>query len=354
MARSSGSTLRMKQQRSGSVLWSGPGSVRGLSSTRLRPYRLANRSLNAYVSAKWNPVSRKSTGTVRSMRLSRCASTTPPPPKLTVRAVFPGNASTAHKRIVSGSARFRARARSRTCAALSIARTPQVAELEQTVDHAGGALGDLLALRVDRELRGQRLLVRIRHTGELGKLPGQRAGVQPFRVASDALVERGLHVHLEERADALAHLVPDRAVGRNRGRDHRHPVPREQLRHVADPADVDVAVLARESQPPGEILAHLVPVEHFDGDAPTTQLRAHRRGERRLARARQTGEPQREAVRLRDTPVSYQLGLRHLSPTIPSSPLHNVERGTGGEETTKRARFPGKRARSASRVPFTS
>src|SRR2546425_5263376 len=58
MARSSGSTLRMKQQRSGSVLYRGPGSVRGLSSTILRPYRVANRSLNSYVSAKWKPVSR--------------------------------------------------------------------------------------------------------------------------------------------------------------------------------------------------------------------------------------------------------------------------------------------------------
>src|SRR5437667_44015 len=229
MARSSGSTLRMKQQRSGSVLYRGPGSVTGLSSTRLRPYRVANRSLNSYVSAKWNPVSRKSTGTVRSMRLSRCASTTPPPPKLTVRAVFPGNASTAHKRIVSGSACFRARARSRTCAVLSIARTPQVAELEQTVDHA----------------------------------------------------------------------------------------------------DVDVAVLARESQPPGEILAHLVPVEHFDRDAPTTQLRAHRRGERGLAGARQPGEPQREAVRLRQTPVRHQFRLSHFSlqPSLSHPP--SPQRGEG-------------------------
>src|SRR5205809_232713 len=201
MARSSGSTLRMKQQRSGSVVYRGPGSVRGLSSTRLRPYRLANPSLNAYVSAKWKPVSRKITGTVRSMRLSRCASTTPPPPKLTVRAVFPGKVSTAHARVVSGSAPLRAMARSRTCAALSIARAPEVAELEDAVDHAGGAVGDLLALGVDHELRGHRLLVGIRHAGELRNLPGQRPTIQPLGVAADALVEPGLQVHLDQRAD---------------------------------------------------------------------------------------------------------------------------------------------------------
>src|SRR5882762_11055401 len=182
------------------------------------------------------------------MRLSRCASTTPPPPKLTVRVTLSGNVSTAHVRVVSGSAPLRAAACSRTCAALSIARAPEVAELEQTVDHPGGALADLLALRVDHELRGHRLLVGIRHAGELGDLPGQRPAIQPFGITADALVERGFHVHFDKRADVLAYLVSDRAIGRDRGGDHRHPIPREELRHVADAADVGVAVLAREPQ----------------------------------------------------------------------------------------------------------
>src|SRR3989442_3595444 len=167
---------------------------------RLRPYRLANCSLNAYVSVKWKPVSRKITGTVRSMQLSRCASCTQPAPKLIVRAARPGNVSTAHRRIVPGSAPLKATACSRTCAALSIARAPKVAQLEEAIDHTGGTLTDRLALRVDHELRGQRLLVGIRHSGELGKLPGQRPPVQPFGVAADALVERGFHVHLDERS----------------------------------------------------------------------------------------------------------------------------------------------------------
>src|SRR5436190_6435538 len=270
---------------------------------RLRPYRLANCSLNAYVSGKWKAVSRKRTGTVRSMRLSRCASTTPPPPKLTVRVALPGNVSTAHVRVVSGSAPRRARARSRTCAALSIARAPEVAELEEPIDHPGRAVGDLLAFGVDHELCGQRLFVGVRHAGELRDFSGQGSGVQPLRVAADALVERGLHIHLDERADLFAHLVADRAVGRDRGRDHRHAVPREQLRDVADAADVGVAVFAREPEALGEVLAHLVAVEDFDGDAATTQLCAHGGRERGLARAGQPGEPQREPVRLRDTLV---------------------------------------------------
>ena len=80
-------------------------------------------------------------------------------------------------------------------------------------------------------------------------------------------------------------------------------VAREQLRDVTDAVDVGVAVFAREPQALGEVLAHLVAVEDFDRDAATTQLRAHRGGERGLARAGQTRKPKGESVRLRDTPV---------------------------------------------------
>src|SRR5436309_12036494 len=296
---------------------------------RLRPYRLANRSLNAYVSGKWKAVSRKITGTVRSMRLSRCASTTPPPPKLTVRVALPGNVSTAHVTVVSGSAPRRARARSRTCAALSIARAPEVAQLKQPIDHPGRAVGDLVAFGVDHELCGQRLFVGVRHAGELREFSGQGSGVQPLRVAADALVERGLHIHLDERADLFAHLVADRAVGRDRGCDHRDAVARKQLRDVTQAAVVGVAVVAREPQALAEVLAHLVAVEDLDRDTATAQLRAHGGGERGLARAGQTREPKGESVRLRQTPVRHQLGLSHffLQPSLSHPP--SPQRGKG-------------------------
>src|SRR6266446_7854493 len=147
------------------------------------------------------------------MRLSRCASTTPPPPKLTVRVTLSGNVSTAHVRVVSGSASLRATACSRTCAALSIARTPQVAELQEPIDHPGRAVGHLLAFGLNHELRGHGLFIGIRYAGELRDFPRQGSGVQPLGVAPDALVERGFHVHLDELTDLLAHLVPDRAIG---------------------------------------------------------------------------------------------------------------------------------------------
>src|SRR5258708_35901398 len=117
--------------------------------------------MKAYVSGKWNRVSRKTSVAGRSMRMSRCARTTPPPPKLTVSAVFPGKVSTAHVSVVAGSAPERAAARSRTWAALNIRPTPQVAQLDESIEHPGGARGHVLALGVDHEFRRERLLVRV-------------------------------------------------------------------------------------------------------------------------------------------------------------------------------------------------
>src|SRR5437667_12853366 len=123
------------------------------------------------------------------MRLSRCASTTRRPPKLTVRVALPGNASTAHVRVVSGSAPPRARARSRTCAALSIAQAPQVAELEEPIDHPGRAVGDFLAFGVDHDLCRQRLFVGVRDAYELRDFSGQCSVVQPLRDEAGARVD---------------------------------------------------------------------------------------------------------------------------------------------------------------------
>src|SRR5207302_8735005 len=139
---------------------------------------------------------------------------------------------------------------------------------------------------------------------------------------------------------------------------HGGAVAPEQLDDVTDAADVGVAVFAREPEALGEVLAHFVAVEDFDGDAATTQLCAHRGRERGLARAGQPGEPQREPVRLRDTLVRYQFRLSHRSlsrpsPGYPPSP----HRGEGDRGVRQKRNAPaslGKRARSASRAPVTS
>src|SRR5213593_2138703 len=285
------------------------------------------------------------TGTLRSMRLIRCASTTPPPPKLTVRAAFPGNAPTTHVRTVSGSAPRSARARSRTSPGLSIGRAPEVAELDETVDDARRAFPDDLALRVDRQLRPERLLVGVGDPGELGDLARQGPAVQPLGVAANAFVERGFDVYLDERADLPPHLVADCSIRRDGGSDHDDPVPREQFGDVADATDVGVAVLAREAQALGEVLAHLVSVEHLNPDAPAAELMPHRRGERGLARSRQAGEPQREAASLGDPrSAREQFNVSHASTSVAS--LHDVIQ-------TKWARFPGgERARFVARAVY--
>src|SRR5438552_10781584 len=178
-AGSSGSTLRSQQQRSGSVRYSGPGSVSGCSSTRLRPYSLTNRSLKAYVSGKWNRVSKNMTGTVRSMRLIKCASTTPPPPKLTVRVTLRGNVTTAHLSTVSGSAPHNARACSRISVRLNIRPALEVLELDEAIDHAGSAVLQRLLLGVDHELRLERRFVGVRDARELGDLARPRPALKP-------------------------------------------------------------------------------------------------------------------------------------------------------------------------------
>src|SRR5260370_37333139 len=248
------------------------------------------------------------------MRLIRCARTTPPPPKLTVSAVFPGKVSTAHASVVAGSAPESAAARSRTWAALNIRPTPQVAQLDESIEHPGGARGHVLALGVDHEFRRERLLVRVRDAGELGHLPGQRPAIQPFGVAANAFVERGFHVHFDERTDRAAHFIADGAVRGNGGGDHDHAVAGEQLRDVADAPDVGVAVLAREAQALGEILAYLVSVEQLDPNPLPGELAAYRCPERRLPCSRETGEPQGEPGRCSD-PSARHLGLSHRCPS---------------------------------------
>src|SRR2546429_4724024 len=248
----------------------------------------------------------------------RCARTTPPPPKLTVRATLRGNVSTAHASVAAGSAPESAAARSLTSTGLSIGSAVQVAQLDQAIDHPDRTRAHVVTLRVDHQLRRERLLVGVRNARELGDLAGQRAGVQALGVAAHALLERRLHVHFDERADLATDFVAHRAVGRDRRADHHHAVAGEQLRDVADAADVGVAVLAGEAEALGEILAYLVAVERLDPDAGAAQLVRHGARERGLAGPRQTGEPERESARLRDAALRRQRHRYHFVP-----PLHN-------------------------------
>src|SRR2546430_10595365 len=310
------------------------------------------RRLISYVSRKWNRVSRKMTGTERSIRLMRCARTTPPPPKLTVRATLRGNVSTAHASVAAGSAPESAAARSLTSTGLSIGSAAQVAQLDQAIDHPDRTRAHVVTLRVDHQLRRERLLVGVRNARELGDLAGQRAGVQALGVAAHALLERRLHVHFDERADLATDFVAHRAVGRDRRADHHHAVAGEQVRDVADAADVGVAVLAREAEALGEGLAYLVAVDRLDPYAGAAQLVRHGAREPGPARPRQTGEPERESARLREAWRGRQLGLSHCSAL--SSPLSAWRGGRQGVRQTKKGPLPfGSGPENESSVPVS-
>src|SRR5437868_5550983 len=143
----------------------------------------------------------------------RCARTTPPPPKLTVRATLRGNVSTAHASVAAGSAPESAAARSLTSTGLSIGSAAQVAQLEQAIDHPDRARGHVVTLRVDHQLRRERLLVGVRNAGELGDLARQRAGVQALGVAAHTLLERRLYVHLDRHGARERGLAGPRQTG---------------------------------------------------------------------------------------------------------------------------------------------
>ena len=85
-------------------------------------------------------------------------------------------------------------------------------------------------------------------------------------------------------------------VRRDRGGDHGAAVAREPRGDPADPLDVRVAVLLREAEALREVRADRVAVEVLDDEAARVELRPDDVRDRRLARAREPGEPEREAA----------------------------------------------------------
>ena len=180
-------------------------------------------------------------------------------------------------------------------------------------DGAADSLGRA-AFGVEPELGARRLLVGIGDAGELGDLAGVRLRVEALRVAALALLERGRDVDLDERRVLLgqrARLLPRLLVRRDRGDDDDGAGAREPRGDPADPLDVRVAVLLREAEALGQVLAHDVAVEAVDEHAALLELGGDEAGDRRLAGGRQAREPDDEAAaHLVRTDVQAALGLR--------------------------------------------
>src|SRR5262249_38803117 len=107
--------------------------------------------------------------------------------------------------------------------------------------------------------------------------------------------DRALDVHFDENADALAHLVAHRAIGRDGRRDRDHTVARQQLADETDAADVLVTVFFAEAQPLREVSAHQVAIQDFDLGAERAEALFQQIRNGALACARHPGEPQRES-----------------------------------------------------------
>ena len=123
------------------------------------------------------------------------------------------------------------------------------------VEHVPERLLGRLRSGVDHELGVLGRLVRVVDAGEARDLAGQRLLVQALGVAVGGdLVDRGVHVDLDELADQLAAGVAGLPVRRDRAADRGDAVAREQVRDERDAQDVRVAVLLGEPEALRQVL----------------------------------------------------------------------------------------------------
>ena len=106
-------------------------------------------------------------------------------------------------------------------------------------------------------------------TGELLDLAGAGLLVEALQVALLAHLDRAVDEHLDEvpLLHDGAHLVAVGAVGRDERGQGDQPGVREELRHLADAADVLGPVLGREAEVLVEAVADVVAVEDVGPDA---------------------------------------------------------------------------------------
>src|SRR5581483_6970552 len=270
--------------------------------------RTPSRSLR-WSTSSTSMASRSSIPRTRASRSSSCSSSAvtaaslrPAPRTFTARTTSCSTPSSAIRRTTSASRSCRlgppetGRARGARSHRLGgLGRRDQLALLEQRQDLRRVLLRRVV-LGVENDLGVERRLVWIRDAGELLDLALEGLLVQALHVALRADLDRCLDEDLDEPvAHQLARLVADLAVGGDGGGDHRDAVPGEQVGDEGDPANVRVAVLLGEPEALGEVLADHVAVEHLDPRTPIAQLALDDLRDGRLARAREPGEPEREA-----------------------------------------------------------
>src|SRR5919199_1571410 len=173
---------------------------------------------------------------------------------------------------------------------------------------------------VDDDLGARRRLVRVVDAGEPGDLPGAGPRVQALDVAALADLQRRGQVHQHEPAvplDQRTGLLTRGLVGRDRRHHHGAAVLDHLAGDEADPADVEVAVLAGEGELAGQVGADDVAVEHRHRLAVPLQVGDQRVGDRGLAG---TGEPGEEHGDARVRLSWHAASLAQRLATPPSRP----------------------------------
>ena len=141
-------------------------------------------------------------------------------------------------------------------------------------------------------------LVRPAGAGEVAEAARARLRVQALRVALGRELERDVDEHLDELALAEAR-ARRRAVGperRHERGDHDEPRVGHELRHLGGAPVVLGAVGVAEAEILREPVAEVVAVEHERVPAERVQPPLDRVRDRRLARAREAGEPHDERL----------------------------------------------------------
>lgn len=176
----------------------------------------------------------------------------------------------------------------------------------QPLDNLSDTLLDRVLVGLDGDLGVLGCLVRGRDAGKLLDLSGAGLLVQTLGVALLGDLDGYVDVDLDELERLVALLrglrvqlssrLPVGAVRRDERRQRHDGAVGKQLGHLGNAADVFVAVLFRKAQVLIEPEPDVVAVQPVRGQAQVQKVLLQRRCHRRLARRRQTCEPDCEAA----------------------------------------------------------
>src|SRR5579872_3345331 len=109
-----------------------------------------------------------------------------------------------------------------------------------------------------------RLFIGVRNAGKFFEDTSASFGVKTLAIALLASLHWSCDMHQDEAADGFDHAAyrfSRRVIGSNRSADRDAAVFGNFRRDISDPADVDIAMLLREAQFGGEMLAHQVAIQ---------------------------------------------------------------------------------------------